>query len=109
MGEDNSVSTQTEPSRKKQRPKTNENCERRPRSKDTGRQFSIEESLPPLSNLDAIFHDMVQRAWEKIPLTEATEVLPENQMGRASVSEEGERISIGLRMGVHGPPPAVLS
>ena len=41
----------------------------------TRRKFQIDMSLPPLSDLNEIFHDLVSRAWEKLPAEEALQDL----------------------------------
>ena len=49
------------------------------------RQFCVDESLPPLSTLDAIFHDLVSRAWEVIPLEPAIHYLSTKQIHIATM------------------------
>ena len=60
----------------------------RPKPAKTGRrrrQFCVDESLPPLSTLDAIFHDLVSRAWKLIPLEPAIHYLSTKQIHIATM------------------------
>lgn len=56
----------------------------------------IDESLPPLSDLDAIFHDMVSKAWEKTPLAEAMKTLSEKKIHVATMCSGTESPLLAL-------------
>lgn len=90
---------------KKQRRATpNDNRKRTTQSKkasDTSGQtnargFHIDESLPPLSDLNAIFHDMVSKACTKIPLEEALEHLSQKQVNVATMCSGTESPLLAL-------------
>ena len=49
------------------------------------RKFQIDMSLPPLSDLNEIFHDLISRAWEILPAEEALQDLSRKEVHVATM------------------------
>ncbi len=71
-----------------------------PTEADAGTAYRchIDESLPPLSDLPAIFDDLVSRGLEKTSLAEAMKVLPQKRINVATMCSGTESPLLALNM-----------
>ncbi len=83
--------TKTTSKKTKQQPRTEADA-------GTAYRCHLNESLPPLSDLPAIFDDLVSRALEKTSLAEAMKVLPQKRINVATMCSGTESPLLALNM-----------
>ena len=117
IGSSKQIQRVSQPSQARSKPRKKQSRNVNPESKSRSKaapgtyRVHIDGSLPPLSDLDAIFNDMVSNAWEKTPLAEAMELLSDKSINIATMCSgtESPLLALGkIQNGKHESWPSVL-